>query len=604
MNRPGGINPLTLWVLVALATITPALLLGQQGTLQGRVWHDENANGLRDAHESPLAGRVIELQDGQRQVTQADGYYAFSELPAGPYTLSQVSPSDWRQSYPLSDISFGEQLTRTQLLTADTQGQTQILALAGDGRGGTYLGGTFSGTVDLDPGAGLDLHTENGTGVFVVKLDDQGGFAWSRAASVGAAGRLAAVVQDANGIYVIGHFQAPAFTFGGDAVDGAVANPGFYSLFVTHFKADGRPGWTRVLGGPGSMTLGNDLAVDGQGGLYLTGSFNQTVDFDPGPGTRNLQARGDEMFLVKLGAADGQLKWVRASRGLTQARGLCLGSDPLQGHVYLTGAFRTYIDLNWGDGQAHLQSHGDWDTFTASVTGEGSLRWARTISGSYSILPYDSAVDGAGNLYVAGMYTGSVDFDPGMGQDLRHYSYEAMGQAYLWKLDAAGDYQWTRTHGTEQEGTAGTGVAVDTMGRVYWVGESTAAYHDPNRVSHSDLFLTAYSEQGQLLSDGSLKDLVPADVLDTWLYSFTPRTWRVAVQPGGALDVTGPVRGCADLDPGPGDLFHCSASGASDAFLLRFGGSPEAAAWTVNLEPGQVVQGLDFASYPQGEADD
>lgn len=603
MNRPYGCNPLMLWVLIFLLWGLPTLSLGQTGVLGGSVWFDENGNGIRELNESPLAGWPIHLQSGQQSVTQLDGSYVFPGLPAGEYTLTQGKTADWQQSFPQSDTAIADRFNWSRQLVAEQDGYVVSVAMETDPNGATYVGGIFSGTVDLDPGETVSLHAESGAGAFLVKLDAHGSYEWSRVTSVGESGRITGIAQDVNGVYVVGHFQSATLGFNDDVPGDAVVNPGFYSLFVAHFKRDGSHGWTRVVGGPGSMTLGSDVAVDLQGGLYVTGRFNRTVDFDPGPGTHTIQARDNELFLMKLDARDGLLAWVRTSRGLTLARGISLEVNPLQDTVLLTGAFRTYIDLYWGDGQAHLQSHGDWDTFSAAVTHTGDLVWAHTISGSYSIVPYDSAVDRSGNLYVTGMYTGSVDFDPGLGQDLRHYTNEAMGQSFLWKLDADGIHQWTQCYGSDQVGTAGTGVTTDAMGHVYCVGEVTEAVVDPNLVSNSDLFLAVYDDQGQMVSSSTLRGLYPSEVSDHWLYSFTPQLWRVACHPSGTVAVTGALRDCVDLDPGVPEVIHCTQPGAVDAFILHFHGFSDAPGWTVQLGPGQILQGLDFASYPVDATD-
>jgi hypothetical protein len=48
--------------------------------------------------------------------------------------------------------------------------------------------------------------------------------------------------------------------------------------------------------------------ADSNGDVYITGFFNSTADFDPGPGTFNLS--GTRIFVSKL-SKDGIFMWVK-----------------------------------------------------------------------------------------------------------------------------------------------------------------------------------------------------------------------------------------------------------------------------------------------------
>lgn len=96
--------------------------------VEGRKWHDENVNGLREADEPWLNGWTIEIYDiatGQlleSTVTEdvdlnedgvidpefERGYYSFTVLP-GTYSISEVMQDDWSQSYPGFAADFGKE---------------------------------------------------------------------------------------------------------------------------------------------------------------------------------------------------------------------------------------------------------------------------------------------------------------------------------------------------------------------------------------------------------------------------------------------------------------------------------------------------------------
>ncbi len=73
------------------ATINPAVDLGMVSDLYdlgNRVWFDTNNNGALDAGEMPVEGVTVTLQTPNgvlTSVTDANGYYSFTNLPAGSY---------------------------------------------------------------------------------------------------------------------------------------------------------------------------------------------------------------------------------------------------------------------------------------------------------------------------------------------------------------------------------------------------------------------------------------------------------------------------------------------------------------------------------------
>jgi len=101
-------------------SLEPRLLLA--GSIEGTIWHDLNADGVRDAGEPGLNGRTIEvvnLATGAVVVTQAtssvdvngdgaidpeteSGLYSFAGLGDGEYEVRQVPQPGWILSTPLA----------------------------------------------------------------------------------------------------------------------------------------------------------------------------------------------------------------------------------------------------------------------------------------------------------------------------------------------------------------------------------------------------------------------------------------------------------------------------------------------------------------------
>ncbi|MCE9526291.1 MAG: carboxypeptidase regulatory-like domain-containing protein, partial [Planctomycetales bacterium] len=68
--------------------------------LSGYVYHDANNNGVFDVSESPIPGTTVILTDAggtqvAQQTTDQNGFYKFSGLSLGKYTIVEVQPVGW-----------------------------------------------------------------------------------------------------------------------------------------------------------------------------------------------------------------------------------------------------------------------------------------------------------------------------------------------------------------------------------------------------------------------------------------------------------------------------------------------------------------------------
>ncbi len=96
--------------------------------------------------------------------------------------------------------------------------------------------------------------------------------------------------------------------------------------------------FTKTMGGSAN-DLGQSVAVDGSGNVYITGYFRETVDFDPGAGTDNHTSAGEEdIFLTKINS-DGSYGYTKTMGGTDHDYGQSVAVDSSE-NVYITGYFR------------------------------------------------------------------------------------------------------------------------------------------------------------------------------------------------------------------------------------------------------------------------
>ena len=345
-----------------------------------------------------------------------------------------------------------------------------------DVTGNVYITGVFYGTADFDPGPEtFNLTSAGYCDIFVLKLDNAGNFVWAK--RIGGAGPdtgQGIAVDGAGNVYTTGLFQVTVDfdpgpgTFNLSAVGGT-------DIFVSKLDSAGNFVWAGIMGG-NNFNSGSEIAVDGVGNVYTTGSFQDTVDFDPGTGTFNLtSAGGSDIFVSKLDSA-GDFVWAESMGGAGPDFGLGISVDGV-GNVYTTGFFQSTADFDPSAGTFNLSSAGDYDIFMSKLDSAGDFVWARSMGGVDLDEARDIAVDGAGNVYTTGCFRDTVDFDPGAGT----FNLVSAGEddGFVLMLDSAGEFVLAESMGGAGDSN-GYGITVDDAGNIYTTGHfSDTADFDP-----------------------------------------------------------------------------------------------------------------------------
>src|SRR5262245_56315095 len=104
------------------------------------------------------------------------------------------------------------------------------------------------------------------------------------------------------------------------------------------------------------------------------------------------------------------------------------------GNVYVSGTFSGTIDLNPDPlVNESFTARGGSDVFVAKYGFDGELLWATTTDGQANESAADIAIDGIGNVYVGGTFTGAVDFDPDVAGTAVKTAASG-GSAFVWKF--------------------------------------------------------------------------------------------------------------------------------------------------------------------------
>ena len=344
-------------------------------------------------------------------------------------------------------------------------------AISIDRSGGVVITGNFGGggggTVDFDPGVGVDNLTSSGDDdIFVLKLDSSGNYLWAK--SMGGlerdTGVHIAVDTDGN-IGATGIFNSTADFDPTQGTDNRTS-AGDWDVFISKFDSSGNHLWTKTRGGRGKE-VGQGIAFDSGGNIYSLGLFNEIVDFDPGVGVADLTSNGGpDMFISKFDSS-GNYLWAKRI-GNEGSDGAAQAAFDRTGNLYFTGFFSGTVDFDPSDdGVAELTSLASGEMFVSKFDSSGNFLWAKRRGGAGADRGFNIAVDGSGNIYSTGFFAGTVDFDPGVG--VADLTSNGDSDIFIAKFDSSGNHLWAKgIGGTEAD--RGLNIAVDTSGNVFTSG--------------------------------------------------------------------------------------------------------------------------------------
>lgn len=372
-------------------------------------------------------------------------------------------------------------------------------------------------------------------------------------------------IDAAGNVYVIGSFDNTTDFDPGPGT--ATLTPvGSDDVFFARYDASGNYVWAKSIGTP-SSDLGYDLKLAGNF-VYICGTFaygNQSADFDPGPGVAMLTSIGNiDAFFGKYDQ-NGNYIWAENVASQNNDHAPCISVDG-SGNVFVGVECSTVgVDFDPGPGVASIPIIPPWNFVVAKYDMNGAYLWAKPFAenGAWHWMT-DLANDAAGNVYAAGYFSGTTDFDPGPG--VANMTPIGGFDACMFKLDANGNYMWAKQAGGPQD-DFGEGLVLNTAGTViYWTGY--------------------YKSTCNFNVGGAASNLTSAGGFDGFFSKFDPNgnfTWAKSI--GGTIDdqptdirldncenvyITGGFNSpTIDLDPSPGVISYTSAGGY-DAFFSKY----------------------------------
>lgn len=321
----------------------------------------------------------------------------------------------------------------------------------------------------------------------------------------------------------------------------------------------------------GGTMMVNDIAIGSDGAIVAVGYFSNTVDFDPGSDTFTVSSTGKQDIFIAKYNKTGKLVYAYGFGGkgnplFEQAYSVALDND---GNAYMAGNFSNTIDFDPGTGTALLTSTST-EAFIASYDKNGVFRYvvqATTTGATVRVQVAKSIiVDSRHNVYIAGSFTGTVDFDPGVN---KAYLSAAGGlDIFFAKYDSNGKYVWAKRIGNSED-DEGNRIVFDKSNHLVLSGYfSYYTDFNPGRDTaflvnngKKDIFFAKFDTSGNYVfakSIGGPQDDVAASV---------------AAGTDNSIAITGSFASRnVDFDPGNGS-FLLSDEGGGDGFVAKYDSS-------------------------------
>lgn len=395
--------------------------------------------------DSKPTGMAVDKQN----YVYVTGYFRNTvDFDPTPYVKNLTSNGD-------ADIYVAKYTPDGALVWAESMGGDgldQANSLAVDAQGNvTVIGQYQSSSFDSNPGTGVATLQNNGADdIFIVHLNSNGGFLWSKSVGGVDEDRGEDVINDKEGNVITVSIYQSTFNFGGSTLSAS----GQFNTLFTKFDSSGNLVWKISLG-QGSYNEARGVSIDSNDDIVVSGASTGSVNFNPLGTATNVNTTG--AYLAKYHST-GLLVWERSITGSLVSGGseVCVDGN---NNIYIAGAYTSSMSFSGG---SSLNSTGNQDLFIAQYSSSGNFNWAKDIGGAgASAYSYRLAASKDNNVYITGYFTGTIDFNPDPSAKA-NVSDHGQRDLFVAKYNQAGNYVYAFGAGNSDcNSTLGIELAVD-----------------------------------------------------------------------------------------------------------------------------------------------
>ncbi|MEP1097761.1 MAG: cadherin domain-containing protein [Cyclobacteriaceae bacterium] len=482
-------------------------------------------------------------------------------------------------------ISAKAQIVESALIT-----DAIFVSVSIDAAGNKYYSGSFDGTVDFDPGAGVSNLTgsDDGLDIFILKLNSTGAFQWVRHIEPQPSGtsQLSTfqemdLIAHSSGVLMVANTLRP---YDLDPSAGTFITTNLQSsLSLVSLNVSGTFQFARNIE---SSTTNKSVFVSAierksNRDIVIVGGFGGTVDFDPGAGVQNETASAAvaDPYLLTLDENGDFVSVASFPGGIGNFSDVVLDSDD---HVWVTGYQRGDMTVNGKNFPVIGSTSNFVIQFDASNSALSGNNWGANGLGSFLTIDPSNQ-----DVYVASKFSIVTDFDPGAGTT----TLTPVSQDFaISRFNSSGSFQSVTQVGTSGFDTPAD-IEMDSQSQLHVLSQKPFS-------SFFKLLYQVYDSNGVLLREeepaftNKIYDLDIENFKMEWLANFTSTnnfdfcggSFSITDPSGGAYD---PIRATYTIE----EYADTPTVGASSVLICGSGSS------TLSVNSGNLKDATNWEWY-------
>jgi gliding motility-associated-like protein len=336
------------------------------------------------------------------------------------------------------------------------------VSLADDGS--VFVCGTYQQTLNA---GSFSISASGSSDAFVAKVDGASGeVLWLETCGNSAVTRVRKIASDNQGnAVIVGEFNGTVNI----AAQTLTATNGTYDVFLAKIDSDGQWIWGKS-GEANQEDQGADVAIDGNGNVYITGTYSNTITFDQEHVNNSLNVG----MAVKFNQDGQELGFHRVVATQIEAHSIAVND---QGVCYVTGKSQGNIGI---DSANPITVNNAYSFFVIKFNASFAHQWSYEDGSSNEVSAESITLGADGKIYVAGTFACAFE-DYAELNDQGPFISAGWFDVFVSALNdtgASASLEWTRQYGGPQPDGV-LGIAVDAENHVIFCGDYESYFHVP-----------------------------------------------------------------------------------------------------------------------------